>query len=78
MKLQKLKLNLISSDFRSARSAIERVFGLLKSSYKSVGTGRFRSRRHIGPILCNVTAAMQNRRKLIFKLMRERLHDHFM
>ena len=61
------------SHFASARGAIERAFGILKSSYCSVGTHRFRSRRHLGPLICNLTAAMQNRTRIMFCVIRQKL-----
>ena len=56
--------------FRTRRALIERCFGILKNSYSAVGTRRFRSRRWHGPLICNVTAALYNRRKRIFQDMR--------
>ena len=50
---------------------IERCFGILKNSYSAVGTRRFRSRRWNGPLICNLTAALYNRRKCMFNHMRE-------
>ena len=49
---------------------IERCFGILKMSYAAVGTRRFRSRRWNGIVICNVSAALYNRRKIIFHRMR--------
>ena len=57
--------------FRRVRSLIERCFGCLKTSYVSVGTRRFRSRRWILPVICNLTAGLYNRRRLLFKRMRD-------
>ena len=57
--------------FRKFRGSIERCFGVLKTSYVAVGTRRFRSRRWIGPVVCNLTAAMYNRRRFIFNQLRE-------
>ena len=42
-------------------------------SYAAAGTGRFRSRRCFAPVVCNLTAALYNRRKLIFEQYREAL-----
>ena len=56
--------------FKSRRSMIERCFGILKNSYSSVGTRRFRSRRWQGPLICNLTAALYNRRRRIFRNFR--------
>ena len=63
------------SHFSSVRSAIERAFGVIKSSYCSVGTRRFRSRRYIAPLICNLTASMQNRRRIIFRMLRQHLNQ---
>ena len=63
------------SQFSSARSAIERAFGIIKSSYTCVGTRRFQSCRHMAPLICNLTAAMQNRRKIIFRLIHSQLAE---
>ena len=61
-----------SRTFKSRRSMIERCFGILKNSYSSVGVRRFRNRRWIGPVVCNLTAALYNRRKILFHLIRLR------
>ena len=58
------------TDFRSCRTTIERCFGIIKSSYCSVGTRRFRSNRFMGPLICNITAALSNRRKDLFDQIR--------
>ena len=65
--------------FRSRRSMIERCFGIIKNSYSSVGTRRFRNRRWEAPIICNLTAAMYNRRRLIFSKFRNAfgLQNHY-
>ena len=55
---------------------IERCFGILKFSYFSVGTRRFRSRRWHGPLICNIGAALYNRRKLLFDDIRRGLDLH--
>ena len=52
---------------------IERCFGILKTSYFSAGTRRFRSRKIHGPLICNLTAALYNRRKMLFKQLRRSL-----
>ena len=57
---------------------IERCFGVLKSSYKSVGTLRFRSRRWNGPLICNLTAGLYNHRKLLFSQLREQSGFRYM
>ena len=59
--------------FSTRRSLIERVFAILKNSYISAGTGRFRSRKWHGPLICNTTAALYNRRKIIFQTMRSEM-----
>ena len=59
--------------FRSRRSLIERCFGTLKMSYGAVGTRRFRSRRWFGPVVCNLTAALYNRHRMIFQKYRNAL-----
>ena len=56
---------LYCSSFKARRTFIERCFGVLKGSYSAVGTRRFRSRRWCGPVICNVSAALYNRRKYI-------------
>ena len=63
----------IFSHFRSARTSIERVFGILKSSYCSVGTRRFCHRKNLAPLICNIGAALHNRRKLFFLDFRNQL-----
>ena len=63
-------------DFRSCRTTIERCFGIIKSSYCSAGTRRFRSKRFLAPLICNVTAALSNRRKEIFDEIRQNLNYH--
>ena len=60
--------------FNAARAVIERVFGVMKSSYRCVGTRRLRNRRNIGPLICNVSAGLYNRRKIHFSILRERLN----
>ena len=67
---------IIKEHFKNCRTSIERCFGILKSSYCCVGTRRFRSSRFIGPLICNVTAAMCNRRKMMFQIMRQNLNLH--
>ena len=62
------------TDFRSCRSTIERSFGIIKSSYCTAGTRRFRSRRWLAPIICNLTAALSNRRKELFDEIRINLN----
>ena len=57
---------------------IERCFGVLKNSYSAAGTRRFRSRRWNGPLICNVSAALYNRRKILFQKLRTNLGLHFM
>ena len=57
--------------FKSCRTSIKRCFGILKSPYSSVGTRRFRNRRWIAPLICNVTAALFNRRKKMFATLKE-------
>ena len=57
-------------DFRSCRTTIERCFGIIKTSYSSAGTRRFRSSRFMAPLICNVTAALSNRRKEFFDELR--------
>ena len=64
---------IIKEYFRSTRSSIERVFGIMKSSYNSVGTKRFHSRRHIAPLVCNVSAALHNRRRKLMTVLRVNL-----
>ena len=61
--------------FKSARTAIERVFGILKCSYASVGTRRFRGRRYIAPLICNLTAALHNHRKKLFRILKNNLDN---
>ena len=65
---------LIRRDFRSCRNAIERVFGNIKSTYCSTGTRRFRHRCWLGPLICNLSAGLYNRRKLMFQTFRRDLH----
>ena len=65
---------MMKRDFHSCRTTIERVFGLMKSAYSSVGTRRFRSRRFLAPLICNVSAALSNRRKSLFTVLRQQLH----
>ena len=60
----------VFSTFKKRRSMIERCFGILKNSYASVGTRKFRLRRHNGPLICNLTAALYNRRRLFFHNIR--------
>ena len=67
-----------SRTFRSRRNMIERCFGILKNSYSSVGTKRFRSCRWNGPIICNLTAALYNRCKILFQRLRQQLRVRFM
>ena len=62
---------IIKEHFRNCRGAIERCFGVLKSTYSSVGTRRFRSRRWLAPLICNITAAFYNRRKKMMAILRE-------
>ena len=57
---------------------IERCFGIIKNSYASVGCYKYRNRRWIGPIFCNVVAALFNRRKIIFQQIRNRTGYQFM
>ena len=64
--------------FRGRRAMIERCFGILKNSYTSAGTRRYRSRKLTGPLICNLTAALYNRRKLIFNLIRMETGHEFM
>ena len=49
---------------------IERCFGIIKNSYSSVGTRRYRGRRFNGPLICNLSAALYNRRRYNFMEMR--------
>ena len=63
---------LIRRDFSSCRNTIERCFGTLKCAYTSAGTRRFRHRHWIGPLICNLSAALYNRRKKMFLRLR---HD---
>ena len=56
--------------FRRRRSMIERCFGIMKNSYGAVGTRRYRSRKWSGPLICNISAALYNRRKVMFMEMR--------
>ena len=51
---------------------IERVFGTLKNSYSSVGVLCYRGNKHIGPLICNVTASLFNRKKHMFQDLRDR------
>ena len=64
-----VKFNLRS--FRKRRSDIERCFGTLKMSYKAVGTRRSRTHRYQGGMICNITAALYNRRKMLFSKFRQ-------
>ena len=57
--------------FKSARSAIERVFGTMKTSYCAVGCSHFCNRRFLAPLVSNVRASFFNRRRIIFKMLRE-------
>ena len=57
---------------------IERCFGILKNSYSSVGTRRYRGRRWCGPLICNLTAALYNRRKIMFQTLRNHLGIRYM
>ena len=57
---------------------IERCFGILKNSYCSVGSRRYRGRRFNGPIICNLTAALYNRRKMIFSSIRRQTGYEYM
>ena len=60
-------------DFSSCRSAIERVFGSLKSSYSLLGTKCYRSKCFLTPLLLNLCTALGNRQKKIFNNIREQL-----
>ena len=62
------------TDFRSCRSTIERIFGIIKSTYCAAGTRRFRSRRWLAPLICNLSAALSNRRKFMFDQIRRNLN----
>ena len=64
---------IIKEHFKSCRTSIERCFGMLKSSYSSVGSRRFRHKRWLGPLICNLTAALFNWRKMMFAILRENL-----
>ena len=57
---------------------IERCFGIIKNSYCSVSSSRFRNRRYHGPIFCNLIAALFNRRKILFQLIRRRTGYQYM
>ena len=57
---------------------IERCFGILKNSYRSAGSRRFRVRRWVGPIVCNLSAALYNRRKILFHMIRQQTGHRFM
>ena len=61
-------------DFRSCRSSIERVFGIIKSAYCSVGTRRYRNNCFLSPLLCNLAAALANCCKGMFTLFRRHLN----
>ena len=50
---------------------IEQCFGILKNSYTAAGTLRYRNRRWTGPIVCHITAALFNRKKMIYKMIRD-------
>ena len=63
--------------FRRFRSFIERIFGIMKSSYCSVRTRRFHNRRWFGPIVCNVGAALHNRRRMIFTKLRQHIANNW-
>ena len=65
-----LKIFFHCRTFRARRSMIERCFGIMKNSYCAVGTRRFRSRHWNGCVVMNLSAALYNRRKLIFKNLR--------
>ena len=67
-----------SRTFRSRRAMIERCFGILKNSYSAVGTRRYRCRKWSGPLICNITAALYNRRKLMFLNFRRQTGVLFM
>ena len=60
--------------FKSRRSMIERCFGIIKKSYAASGTHHFRHRRWHGPLICNVSAAMYNRCRIIFTHVCENLN----
>ena len=59
----------IRRDFQSCRNTIERCFGIIKTAYCSAGTGRWRNRRYISPLIANITAALFNRRQEMFGLI---------
>ena len=63
----------LRESFRSRRSMIERCFAIIKNSYAATGTRRFRSRRWHAPIICNLSAALYNRRRMIFTKFRRNL-----
>ena len=66
------------STFKARCTMIERCFGVLKSSYSSAGTRCFRSRRWHGPLICNLTAALYNRRRLLLMQMRQNIGVMYM
>ena len=57
---------------------IERCFGILKNSYSAVGTRRYRGKRWDAPLICNITAALYNRRKIMFMNYRRQTGVIFM
>ena len=71
-------LGLFFRTFKAWRTMIERCFGILKNSYCAVGTRRYRSRRWNGPLICNLTAALYNRRKIIFHYIHRNTGRMFM
>ena len=64
---------IMKEHFKNCRTLIERCFGILKSSYTCVVTRRFRSRRWIAPLICNLSAAMFNRRRKMMIMLWESL-----
>ena len=64
--------------FKSRRTLIERCFGIMKNSYAAAGTRHWRGKKHIGPVICNVSASLFNRRWKIFQALRDITGNQYM
>ena len=83
-KIDKVKLMLYKQcfifnirSFRRRRGLIERCFGILKSSYFSAGSRRFRSRGWHVPIVANIYGALFNKRHILFQELRKALRMRY-
>ena len=70
--INKAKMFIFRS-FHHQRTRIERIFGILKPSYFSVGVRWYHSRHHSAPLVCNICSSLSNRRLLMFEVLKQQM-----